>query len=80
MQEWWVNMNRNGGSTWSGIYKRLNRIKNHINSGEFKYPSLSAEENSALRIITNNLYESVKNEFAQAAKLFEDLNKAYTKK
>jgi len=20
MQEWWVNMNRNGGSTWSGIY------------------------------------------------------------
>jgi hypothetical protein len=23
MQEWWVNMNRNGGSTWTGIYNRL---------------------------------------------------------
>jgi len=20
MQEWWVNINKNGGSTWSGIY------------------------------------------------------------
>ncbi len=60
--------------------ERLTRIKNHITSDEFKYPSLSAEENNALRIITNNLYESIKNEFEQAVKLFEDLNKAYTKK
>jgi protein-S-isoprenylcysteine O-methyltransferase Ste14 len=20
MQEWWVNINKNGGSTWTGIY------------------------------------------------------------
>jgi hypothetical protein len=30
MQEWWVNMNRNDGSTWSGIYtlivKNFNKI------------------------------------------------------
>jgi hypothetical protein len=23
MQEWWVNMNRNGGSTWTGIYNSI---------------------------------------------------------
>lgn len=60
--------------------ERLNRIKKHITEGEFKYPILSLEEKNALRIITNNLYESIKNEFTQAVKLFEDLNKAYTKK
>lgn len=60
--------------------ERFNRINKHINEGEFKYPVLSLEEKNALRIITENLYESVKNEFTQAAKLFEDLNKAYTKK
>jgi hypothetical protein len=60
--------------------ERLNKIKKHINDGEFKYPVLSAEENNALRIITNNLYESIKNEFVQAVKLFEDLTDAYTRK
>jgi hypothetical protein len=59
---------------------RLSKIKAHINEGEFKYPLLSSEEKNALRIITNNLYESIKNEFVQAVKLFEDLNEAYTKK
>jgi hypothetical protein len=60
--------------------ERLNKIKNHINSEDFKYPILNAEEKSALKIITNNLYESVKNEFTQAVKLFEDLTEAYAKK
>ena len=60
--------------------KRLNKIKEHINSGEFRYPVLSSEENHALRIITNNLYESVKTEFEQAVKLFKDLDDAFTKK
>lgn len=27
MQEWWVNINRNGGSTWTGIYKPLNKFQ-----------------------------------------------------
>ncbi|MBA3284897.1 MAG: hypothetical protein H0U27_07540 [Nitrosopumilus sp.] len=26
MQEWWVNMNRNGGSTWSGIYNLMEML------------------------------------------------------
>jgi len=60
--------------------ERLRKIKNHICSEEFKYPILSPEENNALRIITNNLYESVKSEFVKAVKLFEDLTDAYTRK
>jgi len=60
--------------------ERLNKINTHITSEEFKYPILSPEEKNALKIITNNLYESVKNEFVQAVKLFEDLTEAYTKK
>gem|GEM_PF-2973923 len=23
MQEWWVSLNKNGGSTWSGIYNSV---------------------------------------------------------
>ena len=59
---------------------RWNNIKKHIDEGEYKYPDLSAEEKNALRIIASNLYESVKNEFDQAVKLFEELNTAYNKR
>jgi len=62
------------------FHERWNKIKKHIGDGEYKYPDLSVEEKNALRIIANNLYESVKNEFIQAVKLFEDLDKAYTKR
>jgi len=62
------------------FHERWVKIKNHINEGDFKYPSLSPEEGKAIRIIANNLYESIKNEFEQAVKLFEDLDKAFTKK
>jgi hypothetical protein len=64
-----------------GFYnERFNRIKSHIKEGQFKYPILSPEENHALRIITNNLYDSIKTEFEKAVKLFEDLDRAYSKK
>jgi hypothetical protein len=59
---------------------RWTKIKNHMSNGEYKYPLLSSEENKALRIITNNLYSSVKSEFDKAVKLFEDLDEAFTKK
>ena len=61
------------------FHERWKKIKKHINEGEFKYPVLNAEEKNALRIIADNLYESVKIEFVQAVKLFEELNKAYSK-
>jgi hypothetical protein len=62
------------------FHERWSIIKKHMEEGEFKYPALSNEENKAIRIIANNLYESIKTEFEQAVKLFEDLDKAFTKK
>ena len=59
---------------------RWTKIKNHMSNGEYKYPLLSSEENKALRIITNNLYSSIKSEFDKAVKLFEYLDEAFTRK
>ena len=59
---------------------RWNKIKTHIGEGEFQYPLVSSEENKAIRIIANNLYQSIKNEFEQAVELFQDLDEAFTKK
>ena len=59
---------------------RWNKIKKHIDEGEYRYPPLSTEEKKAIAIIANNLYESIKNEFEQAVKLFQELDEAYTKK
>jgi hypothetical protein len=60
--------------------ERRERIRQHIEEGDFKYPSLSEEENSALKIIASSLYDSVKAEFIKAVKLFEDLENAYVRK
>jgi HNH endonuclease len=64
----------------NSFHKRWTKIKNHVEKGEFKYPRLSSEENKAISIIANNLYDSIKNEFEQAVKLFEELDNAFTKK
>ncbi|MEQ1675224.1 MAG: HNH endonuclease signature motif containing protein [Chitinophagaceae bacterium] len=64
----------------NSFHRRWTKIKTHVEKGEFRYPTLSSEENKAISIIANNLYDSIKNEFEQAVKLFEDLDKAFTKK
>lgn len=69
---------KNNEKDW--FIDRWNRIKNHMNSEQFCYPILSSEESKALKIITNNLYNGIKNEFDRAVKLFEDLDVAFTKK
>jgi HNH endonuclease len=62
------------------FHERWTKINNHIKKGEFKYPDLTTEEKKAISIIANNLYESIKNEFEQAVKLFQELDNAFTKK
>ena len=62
------------------IKERILKIENHINLGKYKYPVLNSEERKAMKIIANSLYESIKNEFDRAVKLFEDLDDAYIKK
>lgn len=62
------------------FFDRWNRIKKHMDIGEYQYPVLSSEEKKAIAIIANNLYESIKNEFEQAVTLFAELDRAFTKK
>jgi hypothetical protein len=62
------------------FHERWTKIRAHITNGEFKYPTLSLEESKAIGIIANNLYTSVKAEFDQAVKLFEELDNAFTKR
>lgn len=61
------------------FYNRWRRIKDHVNSGDFKYPTLTGEEEKAIRIIANNLYESIKNAFDNATNLYEQLDEAFSK-
>lgn len=63
----------------NSFHSRWKKIKSHFNDGQFKYPTLSAEEQSALRIITNSLYSSIKSEFERSVKLFKELDEAFTK-
>ncbi|HBI01907.1 MAG TPA: HNH endonuclease signature motif containing protein [Flavobacteriales bacterium] len=62
------------------FYDRWKRIKYHITESEFKYPVLSDEEKKAIQIIANNLYDNVKTEFEGAIKLYEELDKAFSKR
>lgn len=66
--------------TLDKFHERWSKINEHFKKGEFKYPELTFEEKKAISIIANNLYESVKNEFEQAVKLFQELDNAFTKK
>jgi hypothetical protein len=66
MQEWWVNMNRNGGSTWSGIYNypeltpyqfASNRPIDGIDLDGLEYTRGDFEQiqKNAKALLTNNL-------------------------
>ena len=62
------------------FYYRWNKIKKHISEGVYKYPKLSSEEEKAIQIIANNLYDCIKKEFSNAIKLYEELGKEFTGK
>jgi len=61
------------------FHDRWTKIKNHIASKEYQYPDFSDEEKKTIQIIATNLYSSIKNEFQAAIKLYEELDKAFTK-
>jgi alpha-L-arabinofuranosidase len=49
MQEWWVNMNRNGGSTWSGIYTLKLKAKKLEGYNAFIIPFAVKDSNTFYR-------------------------------
>lgn len=62
------------------FFDRWNKIKQHINEGKYKYPSLTEEELKSIRIIANHLYENIKNEFDNALNLFKELDESFSRK
>lgn len=61
------------------FFDRWNRIKKHIETGEFAYPKLKESEIKAIKIIANNLYNRIKGEFDAAFELYQELDKEFTK-
>lgn len=45
-----------------------------------KYPNLNEEEQHAIRVIPNSLYENIKNESAKSLDLYKQLDQAFVKK
>lgn len=62
------------------FYDRWKRIKEHVGSSDYKYPILTDEEEKAIRIIANNLYENIKNAFDNSINLYEQLDQAFSKR
>jgi hypothetical protein len=62
------------------FFKRRDKIKAHIDNGEFKYPILNEAEQHAIRVIANSLYENIKTEGEKSLKMYEELDKAFVKK
>lgn len=50
-----------------------------MSEGEFAYPKLTGEEEKAIRIIANNLYKKVIDEFDNAIELYKELDVSFTK-
>lgn len=62
------------------FHERWEKIKKHINEGEYAYPKLSDEELKAISIIANDLYEKIKIEFDHSFELYRELDSAFSKK
>lgn len=55
-------------------------ILEHMQSGIYKYPDLTNEEQKAISIIANSLYENVKTEHEKGLDLYKELQKAFITK
>ncbi len=58
--------------------QRKNKILKHIK--DEKYPKLSKEENHAIRVIANSLYENTKSELDKSLDLYKQLDKAFVQR
>jgi hypothetical protein len=58
--------------------QRKNKVLKHIKNE--KYPKLSNEENHAIRVIANSLYENTKSELDKSLDLYKQLDKAFVER
>ena len=62
------------------FFEKRDKINNHINKGEFKYPQLNEAEEHAIRVIANSLYDNIKTEGEKSLKMYEELDRAFIRK
>ena len=57
---------------------RLNKIKKHIK--DENYPNLTSEEESAIKVIAQSLYDNIKNEMDKSLNLYKNLDAEFVNK
>ncbi|MGB2832608.1 MAG: hypothetical protein WBC07_06615 [Methylotenera sp.] len=55
------------------------RLKITSNIKKYSYPDLSINENHAIRVIANSLYENIKTESEKSLTLYKQLDEAFVK-
>ncbi|MCC6416000.1 MAG: HNH endonuclease [Opitutaceae bacterium] len=61
------------------LNERKRRIMAHHCEGEFAYPILTREEQNAIRVIAESIYDSVQLEIRKGLKLYQKLDQAFVK-
>jgi hypothetical protein len=62
----------------SEFEERKKKILSHIKNE--KYPELTPEERNAIRVVSEKLYENIKNQVELSLELYKDLDSAFVKK
>ncbi|WP_024772826.1 HNH endonuclease [Aquimarina macrocephali] len=65
--------------TMNTFESKRDKILNHMNEGEFKYPNLNETERNAIRVIANSLYENIKSEGDKSLRMYMELDKVFVK-
>lgn len=63
-----------------GDFAARKKIEDHHSQGRFKYPELTAEEGSAIKVIARSLYENIKAEGEKSLSLYKDLDREFVGK
>ena len=57
--------------------ERKERILSHHTEGKYAYPTLRKEEISAIKVISQSLYENIKTEVDKSLNLYKDLDREF---
>ena len=63
-----------------GDFAVRKKIEDHHSQGQFKYPELTTEEGSAIKVIARSLYENIKAEGEKSLSLYKDLDREFVGK
>lgn len=75
---WREHLEKVSGDTDS--HDRIEKIMKHMKEGKYKYPDLSSEEVTAIKLIANSLYSNIVGESDKSVKLYIKLDEAFVHK